>query len=1100
MHGDFSRLPARPRRYDGVYLQQGRMLLDADWNEQTDLTRARLEEALADLVGTGSPDRGGVVHANDDGTVELRWGRIHVDGAQAHLLPDDELAPTAAAFVYEHQADYPQPPPRPDGPHVLYVDVWDRDLGVLEDPDLLEPALGGADTTRRSRTVAQVKWCPSKDGQPICLDPDRNPPRGTARLEIELWDEREESDPCDPCAGEFELDAEVSNELFRLEVHDVVGPANAPDQVTLKWSAENASEAHTVDALPTGFRSESHAYEFFDATSDLQLGVRLANEAPKRGALRGSLPEEPTGVGPPWVRRWDGFCTLARTSLGGWSLVGDGDRTLAVDAGGVLSTGAGSATHGHVSLGDRFEVNLRSLVIRLQLTDSRFVAGDHWRATIRQDLPDEAAVRLESTEPIGPVHHIAVLAYDRGDGTLTLADEASRRALTFPRLSALDADHVAYTAPDGGPSGLFGNSHDTVRRALDRLCQLGADHVAFTPPCDPNDERSPFHGLRETTVETALARLCEIAAEIVTYTPQDGCSALGGAASVQQALDLICARLDSNGDDCTTRLTLFGRGVLCGLVPTTQSRLGTGGNVLVTVATTAGTIIDAFGCITDVPALSLDTAVQGFTRHFDISPAAARNLNEALQDLRTTDSDELSRTAIERHLTIGRIDRVIRTIEGRQFGSAGELNAAVDRQLRDVEMADPQREALISLTIKTIHDQLQSVDEPIPEPARRWLQLIIPQGGEPTLELRSSEPTHLLRAELMLGTEVVVADPAAVLDSGPIANVGIHVSPVADACQAAQEAAWAEHQELSCPRPPTNGRTDICLGMIGVRGTSVWSCPDNREDIQTPARLSAAHRTARPATFDKIAEACTRRTWTAQNSGTTQNLWSVAFVNASRGWAVGNTGTILATTNGGGTWTAQSSGTTAQSVAFVDASRGWAVGWGGTILATTNGGATWTAQSSGTTTQGLLSVAFVDASRGWAVGTNGTILATTNGGATWTAQSYGTAAELLSVAFVDASRGWAVGLGGTILVTTNGGATWTAQSSGTTQHLRSVAFVDASRGWAVGAVGTILVTTNGGATWTAQSSGTTQQLLSVAFVDASRGWAVGAGGTILTYR
>lgn len=67
--------------------------------------------------------------------------------------------------------------------------------------------------------------------------------------------------------------------------------------------------------------------------------------------------------------------------------------------------------------------------------------------------------------------------------------------------------------------------------------------------------------------------------------------------------------------------------------------------------------------------------------------------------------------------------------------------------------------------------------------------------------------------------------------------------------------------------------------------------------------------------------------WTAQFSGTADNLHGVSFVDAGHGWAVGNGATILATTNGGATWTAQTSGTASFlfGVSFVDASHGWAV-------------------------------------------------------------------------------------------------------------------------------------------------------------------------------
>jgi photosystem II stability/assembly factor-like uncharacterized protein len=55
---------------------------------------------------------------------------------------------------------------------------------------------------------------------------------------------------------------------------------------------------------------------------------------------------------------------------------------------------------------------------------------------------------------------------------------------------------------------------------------------------------------------------------------------------------------------------------------------------------------------------------------------------------------------------------------------------------------------------------------------------------------------------------------------------------------------------------------------------------------------------------------------------------------------VGEDGTILRTINGGAAWTAQDSGTTnwLSGVSFIDANTGWAVGGSGTILHTTNGG------------------------------------------------------------------------------------------------------------------------------------------------------------------
>ncbi|MCC6295751.1 MAG: hypothetical protein IT469_03470, partial [Pseudomonadales bacterium] len=99
-----------------------------------------------------------------------------------------------------------------------------------------------------------------------------------------------------------------------------------------------------------------------------------------------------------------------------------------------------------------------------------------------------------------------------------------------------------------------------------------------------------------------------------------------------------------------------------------------------------------------------------------------------------------------------------------------------------------------------------------------------------------------------------------------------------------------------------------------------------------------------------------------------------------------------------------------QAVFFVDAQRGWAVGDGGTVIATRDGGARWQPQASGTQAW-LQSLHFAaDGQRGWAVGVDGTVIATRDGGASWQPQASGTQRPLTSIGFAaDGQRGWAVG-------------------------------------------------------------------------------------------
>ena len=238
--------------------------------------------------------------------------------------------------------------------------------------------------------------------------------------------------------------------------------------------------------------------------------------------------------------------------------------------------------------------------------------------------------------------------------------------------------------------------------------------------------------------------------------------------------------------------------------------------------------------------------------------------------------------------------------------------------------------------------------------------------------------------------------------------------------------------------------------------------------------------------------------WSGQISASSARLMSVTFIDANRGWAVGESGTILATADGGASWAAQTSGSSGylESVTFVDANRGRAVGEDGTILSTADGGASWGGQTSGSS-DSLQSVTFADADRGWAVGEDGTILSTADSGASWSGQISGSSEHLVSVTFVDADRGWAVGEDGTILSTADGGASWSGQTSGSSDSLQSVTFADANHGWAVGSSGTILATADGGLNWSAQTSGSSDSLQAVTFIDANRGWVVGSSGTIL---
>jgi len=277
--------------------------------------------------------------------------------------------------------------------------------------------------------------------------------------------------------------------------------------------------------------------------------------------------------------------------------------------------------------------------------------------------------------------------------------------------------------------------------------------------------------------------------------------------------------------------------------------------------------------------------------------------------------------------------------------------------------------------------------------------------------------------------------------------------------------------------------------------------------------------------------------WTAQSSGTKNYLYSVYFIDKDLGFAVGEGGTILKTTNGGTNWIRQNSGSTTNvffavffvdsnigyianadnsflkttdggttwvdkpiatvchcmSIFFINADTGWIVSGCGEIFKTTNGGDTWIKQLDYGTS--VRTCYFVDANIGYAVGDYGNIIKTTDGGDNWVQQA-GNSTALMATFFLDAETGYAVGESGRILKTVNGGINWenTYEYAG---GFNSVYFTDVNTGFAVGNGEGILKTTNGGKSWITQNGGTQDCLLSIYSVDANTSYAVGCNGTIL---
>ncbi len=254
MKGDFSRLTFdEVNRYSRVLMQQGRVLLDADWNEAAEIQVRNLRALARDLMGPHAaptdPDGGDgtaflIGPALDAGKNPVKndfnvgQGTYYVQG-----IPCRNSADT----TYRTQADLADDKVAFDDSkgYLVFLDVWERTITAAEtDGPLDEPALRGANTCIRSKIVWQIRTRALDAGTkpeslrsyPVFLDTLGVPEPGKLAARVD-----KPADPDSPCISAPESKYRgTENQLYRVEIH--TGGA-AP---TFKWSRENGSEIYPV--------------------------------------------------------------------------------------------------------------------------------------------------------------------------------------------------------------------------------------------------------------------------------------------------------------------------------------------------------------------------------------------------------------------------------------------------------------------------------------------------------------------------------------------------------------------------------------------------------------------------------------------------------------------------------------------------------------------------------------------------------------------------------------------------------------------------------------------------------------------------------------
>lgn len=208
MPGDFTRKTFdRKKHYSGVLMQQGRVQLDADWNEQLEIQQYRTEIEARDVIGIcGVPkkDNGFNIGITPDGSdLTISEGRIYVDG----LLCELEGTPLPITFVQDNEAVQNNQAVVPtlivdnrelqvrqwvevsaakkkDG-KLLQITALDEEKGILTFSDsITDYQNAGAATLCRVTTYITQPDYPNPEHAGLLTSPPSSPPKGSEHLSL----------------------------------------------------------------------------------------------------------------------------------------------------------------------------------------------------------------------------------------------------------------------------------------------------------------------------------------------------------------------------------------------------------------------------------------------------------------------------------------------------------------------------------------------------------------------------------------------------------------------------------------------------------------------------------------------------------------------------------------------------------------------------------------------------------------------------------------------------------------------------------------------------------------------------------------------------
>jgi Family of unknown function (DUF6519) len=246
--GDFTRDTFDPgKNFLRVLMQQGRVQIDADWNEQVAILLHYIQTLAEDLIGPhGGPVNNygfKITFNTQENDLQISPGNYYVNGILCQSYKSSVTYYTQPYYPLNKNQDK-----LPSLPFLVFLDVWERHITYIEDEAIREVALGGADTGTRSQVIWQVKV---KE-----LDSDITSCDSIKWDELlEVWQpknrgllaakSKETSEQTEACI--IKPDSRYrgrENQLYRVEIHTEGSTTEKP---TFKWSRENSSIIFPID-------------------------------------------------------------------------------------------------------------------------------------------------------------------------------------------------------------------------------------------------------------------------------------------------------------------------------------------------------------------------------------------------------------------------------------------------------------------------------------------------------------------------------------------------------------------------------------------------------------------------------------------------------------------------------------------------------------------------------------------------------------------------------------------------------------------------------------------------------------------------------------